>query len=310
MKKIAILGVTGYIGRSLLREFFLEKKNYHLALFSREKEKIHAHIKEVPKKVEYSVHSFDEFEVGEYDVIINCTGISSNPHALKNPYEFFRVTDEVDSIIIKYLQHHKNALYINLSSGVIYGDSFGNSVTEKSDTVLPAGFFDGGGSYAIAKIHAEAKHRALPLLSIVDIRVFGFFGSLVDADSPFLMSEITKSIRDKKLFVTNKHDITRDYITARDLLAFVLLVIKKNKINDYFDIYSKKPISKFALIKALTKKYGLEYVITPQKTKAHTMTLKNSYFSTSKKATKILGYTPQYTSLEGIIAELQRLKLK
>lgn len=307
MKKIAILGVTGYIGRSLLQEFLLEKKPYHLHLFSRSQEKVKLYIKETPKKVTYSIHSFDEFNKGEYDTIINCTGISSDPHAQKTPYEFFKVTEEMDSLIIAYLQQHPKTLYINLSSGVTYGENFEKSVNEKTDTVLPAGFMNGGEAYAVAKINAEAKHRALPQYNIVDIRVFGFYGALVDVESPFLMSEITKSIRDKKVFITNKSNIIRDYITAEDLVVFILLIMKKAKINDYFDIYSKKPISKFDLVHALVKKYKLEYVITKQS--MHTKIInKNSYFSKSKKATKMLGYKPKYSSLEGILNELAKIQ--
>jgi nucleoside-diphosphate-sugar epimerase len=308
MKKIAILGATGYVGRSLVREFFLEKKSYHLSLFSRSKEKLHTHIPETPKKVEYSAHSYDDFHKGEYDVIINCTGISSSPNVQKNPFELFKVTEEVDSLVIDYLHHNPKALYVNISSGVVYGENFETSVTEKSKTILPAGFFEGGESYAITKINAEAKHRALSAYNIVDIRVFGFFGALVDVDSPFLMSEIVKSLRDKKVFVTNKDDIIRDYVTACDLLTLITLVMKKTTINDYFDIYSKKPISKFALLKALTKKYKLDYTITVPTAKTK-MIAKNAYFSKSKKATTVLGYKPERTSLDGILSELDRLGL-
>lgn len=308
MKKIAILGATGYVGRSLVHEFFLEKKSYRFFLFSRSKEKLHTHIPEVSKKVEYSIHSFDEFLNGEYNVIINCTGISSSPNVQKNPFELFKVTEEVDTLIIDYLYQNPQAVYINISSGVVYGENFEKSVDEKSKTILPAGFFEGGESYAITKINAEAKHRAFSMFNIVDIRVFGFFSSLVDVDSPFLMSEIVKSLRDKKVFVTNKDDIIRDYVTAQDLLSFITLIIKKTKINDYFDIYSKKPISKFALLQALAKKYTLVYVVSRSKTKTKTIA-KSSYFSKSKKATKILGYKPERTSLEGILFELDKMSL-
>ena len=307
MKKIAILGATGYIGRSLVREFFLENKNYSLFLFSRSYEKLRTHITEMPKKVEYSIHSYDEFHKGKYDVIINCTGVSSGSSFHKDPFEIFKVTEEVDSMVIEYLRNHQKALYINMSSGAVYGNNFETSVTEKSTTILPSGFFEGGEAYAIAKIYAEAKHRALPMYNIVDIRVFGFFGALLDIDSPFLMSEITKCILHKKVFVTGEDDIIRDYVTSKDLLAFITLVMKKTTINDYFDIYSKKPISKLALLQALTKKCNLTYEISKKKMGAQKTAPKNVYFSKSKKATTLLGYKPEQTALQGIFSEIERL---
>ena len=307
MKKIAILGVTGYIGSSLLREFFLEKKAYKLFLFSRSKEKLHTQIKETPKKVEYSIHSFDEFHKGGYDVIINCTGISGISLLKNNPLEVFNVTEEVDSLVISYLQKNPKALYINLSSGAVYGDYLDAPRNENSITQLAGGFSSNRASYAIAKINAEAKHRALAMFNIVDIRIFAFFSSLVDTDSAFLMTEITKCILHKKVFVTNADDMTRDYVTAKDLLSLIKLIIKKNKINDHFDIYSKKPISKFKLLEALAKKYGLTYEITQEKKKKSSVRPKNIYVSNSKKATKVLGYKPVFTSLGGITQELDSL---
>ncbi len=309
MKKIAILGVTGYIGRSLLREFFLEdSKNNTLILFSRSHHMLHTHIKQEPKKTECSIHSIDEFSLHEYDVVINCTGVSSISGLEKDPSEVFKVTEEIDSRIISYLQKHPKALYINLSSGAVYGENFEKPVTEKTATLLSSGFSGASSSYAIAKINAEAKHRALSSYNIVDIRIFAFFSSLVDMDSPFLMSEITKCILHKKVFETTKDDIIRDYATAKDLFSFVQCCVKTGKINDYFDMYSKKPISKFALLDALVKKYNLEYKIIKSQKKSASVA-KNSYFSKSKKATTVLGYKPERTSLEGILSELDRLGL-
>lgn len=307
MKKIAILGATGYIGRSLVREFFLEKKSCHLFLFSRSTEKLNTHLSEVPKKVEYSIHSYDTFHNGDYDVIINCTGISSISGLKHNPFEVFKVTEEMDSLVIEYLHRNPKTLYINMSSGAVYGNNFDSAVTEKSLTMLPGGFCEGGEFYAIAKINAEAKHRALSSYNIVDIRVFGFFSSLVDTVSPFLLSEIVKSLKNKKVFVTEQGDIVRDYITARDLLVCINLLIKKNKINDYFDIYSKKPISKLELLQALTKKYGLVYEVQKKKGKLKNSTSKNFYASKSKKAMQILNFKPSLSSLDGIINELSRI---
>lgn len=307
MKKVAVLGSTGYIGRSLLREFFLEKEDYELFLFHRSKRNLDSCIVAMEKKAKYTVSPLRNFKQGEYDIIINCTGVSSNPDTQKNPYELFKVAEEVDSLIINNLFRYPKTLYINISSGVVYGDNFKTSVTEETTTTLPSGFLKIGEPYAITKINAEAKHRTLSTFNIVDIRVFGFFGSLVNTNSPFLMSEIVKAILEKSVFVTNKDNIIRDYVNAKDIVALIKLIANKKKINDYFDIYSKKPISKFDLIDALSKKYSMNYSVSQTPPNTQKIITKNSYFSRSKKATKILGYKPAQTSLEAITTELDLL---
>ncbi len=306
MKKIAILGVTGYIGRSLLREFFLEKKGYTLFLFSRSQEKITTIIRDVPKSIVYSVHSFSEFNEGEYDAIINCTGISGISILKENPLEIFKVTEDVDSLIISYLQQHPKAHYVNISSGAVYGNSVEERQDESTVTTLSGGFIGQRESYTIAKINAEAKHRSLTSLNIVDLRVFAFFSSLVDTDSLFLMTEIVNCIQTKKVLATNSQNMVRDYITPKDLLMLIKSIIAKKKINNYFDVYSKKPISKFDLLASMNKKYGLEFEIKKDISKAKSSPSKNIYASKSKKATKLLGYKPTTTSLEGILEELQK----
>lgn len=307
MKKIAILGSTGYVGRSLLRELFLEKENYELFLFYRSKKTLYSCIADMEKKTKYNALPLRNFKQGEYDIVLNCTGVSSNPDTQKNPYELFKVAEEVDSLIINNLFLHPKTLYINISSGVVYGDNFKTSVTEETTTTLPSGFLKIGEPYAITKINAEAKHRALSTFNIVDIRVFGFFGSLVNTNSPFLMSEIVKAILEKSVFITNKDNIVRDYVNAKDIIALIKRIAKKKKINDYFDIYSKKPISKFDLIEALSKKYTMSYKVNQVMPNTQKIITKSSYFSRSKKATKLLGYKPTQTSLEAIITELDLL---
>ena len=305
MKRVAILGATGYIGKSLMCEFLEAQGDYKLFLFSRSTRTMKNFVKDVSKEGDCGVHSLDEFGSFKYDVVINCTGVGDPSLLQKDPANIFTVTEEVDSMIINYLFKNPKTTYINMSSGAVYGDNFKKPFTEKSNTVLHINALSPQEYYAIAKINAEAKHRSLPHLHIVDIRVFAFFSSFVDIKAKFLMSEIAYCIQHKKIFTTNDENIIRDYSTPKDLFALVQLILEGEKVNDAFDIYSKKAVSKFELLSFLEKKYKLQYEII-ENSKKGLIVIKKNYSSKNKKAESI-GYIPKFTSLQGIEYEIEKL---
>lgn len=303
MKKIAILGVTGYIGKSLFDEFLKEKGDYNFFLFSRSKSKVKTLFNKTEDFSNISIHSYDEFNFYDYDVVINSTGISDPDLLKKDVSSIFKVTEEMDNMIIGYLEKKQKTIYINLSSGAVYGDNFNKPINEKTKTILNINNIKISEYYSIAKINAEAKHRSMSNLNIVDLRVFAFFSRFVDVKAGFLMSEVVGCLKSKKVFQTNNINIVRDYISPGDLFSFIKLIIKKGKINDSFDVYSLKPISKFQLLSFLEKKYGLKYKISDISHKENKIISKNIYYSKNQKA-KDLGYKPTHTSLECIENEI------
>ena len=72
-------------------------------------------------------------------------------------------------------------------------------------------------------------------------------------------------------------------------------------MNDSFDVYSKKPVSKFEVLNFMKKRYGLKYKI---KKTTNFKNIKLNYYSNSKKLLD-LGYKPKFTSLETIKTELE-----
>lgn len=308
MKKIALLGATGYIGRSLLAEFFDDKDKVQLFLFSRSKDKIKNLIKVKPKGYKVTACSFNKFNSLDYDVIINCTGIGDPMILKKEPGDIFKITEEIDNMILKYLSRKPKTLYINFSSGAVYGRDYKKAINSETKSVLNVNNISVSEYYSIAKINAEAKHRSMPILNIVDLRVFAFFSRFVNIDSGFLMSEMINCIKNKKVFKTNDENIIRDYICPKDLFSIIRAVIKKQKINDFFDVYSLKPVSKFELLSFLEKKYGLKYIIKKSLRSDNKIVSKNVYYSKDRKL-KDIGCSPRFSSLKGIEFEIDRMDL-
>ncbi len=295
-KKVAILGATGYIGRSLAWAF-RNDRNIELFLFARSRAKLKKTARRVGARGAH-LGTIASFSKGEYDAVINCTGIA-NPSVLKkNPKAIFKTTEAMDSLVMHYLQAHSQTKYINMSSGI---------VGTVSPRMLAARRISEKDYYAVAKAQAEARHRALKRFSIIDIRVFSFFSRLVDLHAGFLMSDIARALKTRQIFITAAHDLVRDYITPPDLADFIRSVLAKAPINRAFEIYSKKPVSKFALLKALQKRFQLRYRMQKNAGLASPTGKKDAYYPKKKNA-KRLGYAPRFTSEQGIIEELKHLK--
>lgn len=295
MKKIALLGATGFIGKSLAFEFS-KRDDFEVSLVARSEEKVREFVKQIQAEDKFKIKNFEVFGKDEYDVIINCTGIG-NPKVLKeDPVRIFKTTEDIDELILAYIKGRPQTLYINLSSGAVYNIS----PTASREELLPKDF------YAAAKRDSETRHRALSELNMADIRIFSFFSRFIDLDSGFLMSEITDCIKNKKIFMTSREDIVRDYVGPGDLLALIMSLMKQKKVNDFFDAYSAKPVSKLELLNKLHEEYHLEYSFSEAPVSTSPTGAKPSYFSKNKKS-EHLGYSPRMSSLEVIVEEIGKL---
>lgn len=300
---IAIFGATGHIGKNLTYYFSKNKKN-NLILFGRNKKKIQKIMNQIIPKKKYSFGKYNEFNNKKYDVIINCIGVG-NPKDIIQNKDILKITEYYDDKILDYMKNKKSIIYINFSSGAIFGQTIRSPISELSQASINVNKLNEGSYYAISKIYAEIKHRNLKNMNIVDLRIFSFFSRFINLQDEFLIADITNAIKLNKKFITDKNEIIRDYIHPEDLFEIIQKCIKKEKINMALDISSKKPISKFSLLKHLAKKYELNYRIS-NKIKTSPTGLKSKYYSKSKKI-EDLGIFPKYTSLQTILTELKFL---
>lgn len=283
-RKIAILGATSHIAKGLIDNFCKDRTN-KLYLFARSDDRVKDFLISIHCSRVCNVKPFAEFGKDKYDVIINCVGIG-NPALLKDTgASIFELTEFYDNLILDYLKNNKKSIYINFSSGAVY---YVNALDEPCH-------------YSIAKLNSEAKHRLYPELKIIDLRVFAYFSRFIDLKSEYLITGIINSIRNKKVFMTGKNNIVRDYIGSEDLFSLVLCCIKKG-FNGAYDVYSRKPVRKLDLLKGFHKEFGLDYEVSEASSPVSVTGAKEIYCSKNRKA-KDLGFKPKYDALKLLIKE-------
>jgi len=286
-KNIAILGATSHIAKGLILNFMQSKENEPF-LFARVPKKVKEFLKGNSLPLNRHIYEFKHFRREKYDVIINCVGLGTPEKVKEASAEVFRLTEEFDNMVLEYLSRYPKTLYINFSSGAVYSVSVND--------IKPEHY------YGIAKLHQEARHRALKKLNIVDLRVFSYFSRFIELDSGYFLTELIKSLKRKKIFVTNPCDFVRDFLAPQDLFDLICLIIKAKPFNGVIDAYSSMPVSKFKLLDYFVKNYSLKYTINCGLKLTCPTGVKSRYCSSSKKAAG-LGYKPKFSSLEVVAME-------
>ena len=300
-KKISILGATSHIAKGLIFNFSREK-NAELFLFARNPRKVKDFLESENISLQDRIFDFSQFSSGNYDVVINCVGLGTPNKVDGNQLDLFPLTEQFDNLCLEYLKAHGEVLYINFSSGAVYGKGFAKPVNEKSIYECLVNEIRHEDYYGIAKLNSEAKHRSHPELNIIDLRVFAYFSRFIDLEARYLITDIINCVKQKKVLKTGPNDLVRDYIHPDDLFRMIKSCIKKHHLNDAFDLTSRKPARKFEILEFYKKKYSLDYVIQEDFSAVNASGSKDNYYSVSKKAERI-GFVAQYSSMDSIMME-------
>ena len=305
--RIAILGATSQIAKDLILSFEAHSR-HELALYARRPEAVARWLKEANLAPRYLVADYASFTTNEhFDAILNFVGVGNPAQAAAIGSSILDVTLQYDELALGYLRQHPKCRYFFLSSGAAYGSSFETPADANTKAVIDINHLLPQDWYGVAKLHAECRHRSLPHLHIVDIRVFNYFSRTQDISARFLITDILRAIRSGEALITSSENIIRDYIGPDDFYQLVSLLLAVPAMNDVVDCYTGAPVAKMALLQVMKDRFGLNYKVRDAPAGLNATGLKNNYFSTNRKA-GVLGYIPKKTALETILTELSYLK--
>ena len=306
--KIAILGATSQIAKDLILSFS-KNKVYDFSLFVRKVKLLEEWINNENLNENYQVQEYSNFSNNQkYDVIINFVGVGDPEKSQEIGNNIFKITEQYDEMVLEYLKCNKETKYIFLSSGAVYGGDYKYPVNKDALATIDINNLAVTDWYAIAKLYAEAKHRSLPNLFIVDVRVFNYFSHTQSMNARFLITDIIHAIKNKEVFKTSSENIARDFITPPDFYNLIRTIIDFKPINIALDCYTKSPVLKFDLLSEFGSKFGLKYEVDKDIDIVNATGAKLNYYSTNKIA-KNMGYTPTNTSIDGVIQEIVSLEL-
>jgi nucleoside-diphosphate-sugar epimerase len=299
--RIAILGATSQIAKDLIVSF-CSASNNQLHLFARRPDEVATWLTAAGLAERYSTDNFSEFAKHDFDVVINFVGVGNPARAAAMGNSIFDITAQYDQLVLDYLKAHPTCRYLFLSSGAAYGSGFGEPANQDTSAVISLNNLAPHEWYGVAKLYAECRHRALPELSIIDIRVFNYFSHTQDIAARFLITDILRAIRDNTMLKTSSDYIVRDFINPSDFYKLVDALLLAPATNVAVDVYSRAPIDKPTLLNAMQEKFGLRYEIIESSAGVKATGGKPYYYSLNKRAAEF-GYQPNLTSLDSIILE-------
>ena len=304
--RIAILGATSQIAKDLVRSFAAQR-THELVLYARRPQVVTQWLISVDLPNHYSVHGLEAFNTNDhFDAILNFVGVGNPAQAAAMGAAIFDVTLQYDELALSYLRQHPICRYIFLGSGAAYGSNFASPVDANSNAEIAINNLQPQDWYAVAKLHAECRHRSLAPLPIVDIRVFNYFSHTQDMDACFLITDIVRAIQDKTVLKTSADSIVRDYIGPEDFQQLINAILSSPASNAVVDCYSEAPIDKSALLAAMQAKFGLQYELTTNVAGVNATGSKPHYYSLNKRA-EDFGFIPKFTSLMWIEKVLQTI---
>ncbi|MES2299252.1 MAG: NAD-dependent epimerase/dehydratase family protein [Pseudomonadota bacterium] len=302
MMRLAILGASSQIARDLIASI-AKANSYDLILYVRDCAAFEQWLAGAGLAGRYPVQPYAAYGAIDHEAVINFVGVGDPARAAAMGGDIFDITLEYDSMVLRQLRLHPQRRYLFLSSGAAYGTTFLQPADENTrasvgiNALLPQEY------YAVAKLHAECRHRALPDLPIVDLRVFNYFSRTLERAARFFITDILRAIASASVLQTSPDAMSRDYLHRIDFYQLVHCVLQAPPHNTALDCYSRAPIDKPALLAAMAERFGLRYeVVAGLAAPVNATGAKPHYYSRNQRAAQF-GYQPAYSSLDTVLTE-------
>ena len=295
---IAILGATGYIGRTLARAWG-RSNTEGLVLFARRPGLLAA--EQWPTNV--AIGDLDDFCARDFTMVVNAIGAGDPAQVAKLGSSILEITRAWDDRVITTMAPETR--YVFLSSGAVYGTEF-SAPAQRGDSIrLPVNALSSVPAYVLAKLYAEGVHRHAAERAILDIRVFGYAEPPIDLGGTSFLANLACSVATGAPFIVSSEEMVRDYAGAMELIDFIEVWVRAGAPNIALDMYTLAPVSKSDLIEEVKKRYGINVEYGRPVTRAPTG-LKAFYASENRAASEI-GFTPMRSSLEVVLTALDAL---
>lgn len=303
---IAILGATSQIARDYVVQA-ARAGTAPLALFARDPARIATWLEREGLAGRFAVDLLERFAEGDHTAVLNFIGVGDPARAVAMGAGIFDATRRWDDAVLGYLRRSPETRYVFLSSGAVYGDAFDAPVDGDSAARFPINALSTQHWYGLAKLAAEAAHRAEAGRTITDLRVFNYVSGTVDIEARFLITDCVRAIRDRRSFETTEQALTRDYMGPEDFYHLVAACLAAPAgTNAAADAHTRAPITKAALLDLLATEFGLNYCYVGTAAAVNATGVKPCYYSLDRTAAA-WGYSPRYDSADTLRTEIAAL---
>jgi UDP-glucose 4-epimerase len=310
---ILVTGGAGYIGSHTVRK--LKEAGHTIVIF----DNLSAGHKDAIKGFDLIIGDLSDkealkkvFDENNFDAVVHFAGSIEAGESMTNPQRFFQNNLVCGLNLLEAMLAHNVKKIIFSSTAAIYGEPEKMPI-EEIDPKNPTNV------YGLTKLMFEqvldAYDKAYELKSVA-LRYFnaagadssGEIGEMHDPET-HLIPLVLKTAQDKrdsiKIFGTNyptpDGTCVRDYVHVSDLADAHVLALKylgKNNQSEKFNLGNEKGTSVREVIESAKKITGIDFSVIETERRAGDPA---KLFASSQKAQQILGWKPQFSSIEQIV---------
>ena len=313
MKKLLILGGSGFIGKNLTLKY---SKNFKVisTYFSNKpigKEFQKKNIKWIKVNL-YKESEIKKILKSKYDYVIQAAAFTAGVKImLKDPYSFICNNAIMNSLVLKNVAMSNIKHFIFLSCTVMYHHSTKPLNEDDFDHYKKINKNYEGIAYT--KLYTEnlckyySKTSKIKFTALRHSNIYGPYDKFFTEKSHFLAATFSKFLNKKKLIdVWGVGKEKRDFLYIDDLSNAINKIFKKQKSQfEIFNVSYGKSFSIKEMIYMINKITKLNKKIVFNKNKP---TLKLDILVSNKKIKKLIGWTPRYSLKYGITKTLIWIK--
>jgi dTDP-glucose 4,6-dehydratase len=320
MNKIIVTGGLGFIGTNLINKLAKDKNNIILNI-----DKI-TYCSNLSTNINYNksknyfFKSIDLFANSNLlnkvildfkpDIIFHLAAESHVDLSLKNPIIFFdtnlmgtlNLLMSVKIYLNKFRNKYKKFRFIHVGTDEIYGDLELKSKKKfnENSNILPNNPYSASKPTGVIEATTRIKNNQLPVIITNSVNNFGIF----QFPEKFIPRSILTSLYKKKIEVYGKGKNIRSWIHVEDHVNALILVAKKGKVGETYNISTNFNISNIKLARLIRDILKSKNIITKiyfvKDRLGH-----DKHYSVNNGKIKKLGWVPT-ESLNRIIDDLRK----
>lgn len=239
VKKLLVLGGTGFIGRHLVEKISKTHMNFEITVVSLHEDRSIINSKKV-KFISLDINKYDEVELflknNSFEYIVNLAGYINHSDFWNEGYEVINNHLIAQLKLIKCLSYNKIKRFVQIGSSAEYGNS--NCGQLESDISFPTS------PYAYAKLSTtnliKMLHQSQGFPGVV-VRFFLVYGPYQKQDRlvPYVINACLKN----QSFKTTDGKQKRDFCYIDDAIEGIIATLFKDEaVGEIFNIASGVPI--------------------------------------------------------------------
>lgn len=309
MKSAFVTGIEGFAG-SHLAELLL-KNGYRVSGIVHNFNKID-NIRHLLKKISIvECNLLNLNKLGETikrfkpDVIFHLAGIASIPESFIDPGTTYRINFWGTYNLLESIRRHRpDAKVLVVGSAHEYGHvKESNLPVKESHPLNPETPY--GASKAAAEMLSLQYYHSFNM-NLFLVRSFNHVGPRQSPD--FVLSSFAKQISEimrgkaKPVLKTGNLNLYRDFTDVRDVINAYLLIVRKGKCGEIYNVCSGVPVLLSDLLKEMFKIAGCEAKVTLDKSRVRKSEM-FKFYGDNRRLKETTGWTQQY-KLEETIRDL------